>query len=226
MGFITVDEPFAVKPRRADPKPTSRFTERFEVDGYDGIAEVGSVDLARLTLDLGEAHRLDISDSRLTAVSLRAADADMEAQISGSVVEQSDLSRLRIRTARQSVFRGVKLVGTDFSDGVIQDCEFDECVLRLTNLRMATLRRVIFNDCTIEDMDAYSAQFEDVSFPGSRVESLNIDRVTSTRTDLRECEPLGLTGFNRLDGFLVSEQQLPALSYRLAASIGLSIEAP
>lgn len=226
MGFIKVDEPFAVEPRRADPKPTSRFTDQFDIDGYDGIAEIGSVDLARLTLDVGDAHRLDISDSRLTAVSLRAADADLEAQLAGSVFEQSDLSRLRIRTARQSLFRGVKLVGTDFSDGVIQDCVFDECVLRLTNLRMATLRRVTFTNCTIEDMDAYSAQFEDVSFAGSRVESLSIDRVTSIRTDLRECEPLGLTGFNRLDGFLVSEHQLPALSYLLAASIGLGIEAP
>ncbi len=226
MGLITVDEPFARKPRRTDPKPTSRFADEFDVAVYDGIAEIGSVDLERVTLNLGEAHRLDISDSRLSAVSVLATDAEFEAQLSGSVFEKSDLSRLRIRAARQSLFKGVKLVGTDFSDGLIQDCEFDGCVLRLTNLRMTTLRRVVFRDCTIEDMDAYSAQFEDVSFPGSRVESLNIDRAASSRTDVRECEPLGLTGFTRLDGFLVSEQQLPALSYQLAASVGLSVEAP
>lgn len=76
----------------------------------------------------------------------------------------------------------------------------------------------------MEDLDAYSAEFEDVIFHGSALFSFSVDRVAATRVDLRGCTALGLTGVGRLDGFLVSEDQLFALAPLLGDAVGLKIE--
>lgn len=101
-------------------------------------------------------------------------------------------------------------VGGDWSDEpvVVTALDLDGCVLRLANLRMSKLRRVAFVGCTIEDLDAHRAEFEDVSFDGSVLSSFSLARVAAERVDLRGCTTVGLRGVGRLDGLLVSEHQL------------------
>ena len=125
-----------------------------------------------------------------------------------SLIEGSDLSRLRTHSVTECRLNGANVVGTDFSGIVTRDTEFDGCVLRLANLRMSKLQRVAFVGCTIEDLDAHRAEFEDVSFDGSVLSSFSLARVAAERVDLRGCTTVGLRGVGRLDGLLVSEHQL------------------
>ena len=76
----------------------------------------------------------------------------------------------------------------------------------------------------MEDLDAYSAELEDVTFHGSALSGFNVDRVAATRVDLRGCATLGLTGIGWLDGFLAAEDQLFALAPLLGDALGLMIE--
>ncbi len=219
-----VDEPYARKPRRSSPKPTGDWNERQAAISDDGLLDITAMTLDGVILDLSGIHRLDIEDCVLNQVSFEDIEPDLEVRIARTTVERSDLSRLRIATARQSLFSSGKLVGTDFSDGLVQDCEFNDCVVRLTNFRMATIRRTRFTGCTLEEVDAYSAEFEDLAFTDSDLREFNVDAVAATRIDLRGCKSLEITGISRLDGFLVSDVQLPALAYQLANVVGLQVD--
>ena len=64
----------------------------------------------------------------------------------------------------------------------------------------------------------------DVSFDGSRIERLNVDRLTADRVDLRGVTALSFDAVGRLDGCLVDESQLQMLAYELAAAVGLSVD--
>ena len=101
---------------------------------------------------------------------------------------------------------------------------FERCVLRMVNLRGVELRRVQFIDCTLHDVDAYDLDAEDVGFAASDLERVNIDRWRTRRVDLRWTRQLGIEHVGALNGCLVTDDQLSALSYQLAFAAGLSIE--
>lgn len=220
--MISVDEPFARPPRLVKPVTTSDWTPDSVGEADGGIVDVSSVHATGVAMEFGDAERVDLDGCQLSNVS--APGYQGELHITASVVERSDLSRADLRLVRSSQLTGVKLVGTDFSGGLIRDTMFTDCVLRLANFRMATFERVAFHGCVFEDVDAYSTTFIDVDFAATGLQSFNIDHATAERVDLRECTAIDLAGIRRLDGFLVSEHQLPALTYQLAAAVGLGVE--
>jgi len=141
-------------------------------------------------------------------------------------LDRRDLSQVRIASAQECHFRGCKLVGADLAGAEVSDVIFEDCSFRYANLRMARLERVRFSNCAFDETDAYEARLDDVDFADSRLVGLNIDGVRARRVDLRGATQLGLDGAKRLDGWLVTEDQLPALTYALAAAAGLDIEQP
>lgn len=221
---MEIKEPFAQLPRLPRFGAHEAWENEVGPTPQDGLLELTGRSLDGTTIDLSDVEQLDIERCDLQRVNFIGVGPHLEVQIAQSSIEHADLSRMRIRTIRQSRIVDAKLVGTDFSDGLVQDCEFVRCVLRLTNLRMATLKRVAMRECELAETDAYQAKLQHVSFEQSHVNELNVDRAEASCIDLRGAASLDLTGVSRLDGFLISEAQLPAVATQLAAVVGLSIE--
>ena len=214
---MAIEEPFARRPERAEPRVAGDWSDEPVVVTDLDLGELSWQRLESATVDVAGLSHIDIDHCHLKNVTFANAEGT-EVALTESVIERSDLSRLRMHSVTECRLDGAKLVGTDFSGILTRDTEFDGCVLRLANLRMSKLQRVAFVGCTIEDLDA-----EDVSFDDSALSAFSIDRVTATRVDLRGCTAVGLTGVGRLDGFLVSEHQLFALAPQLADVAGLTV---
>ncbi len=220
--MIRVNEPFTKTPKLRVVGQQPEWDG--DLDPSRGFAEISNARLDGIEVDLYDIERLEIENSQLVATVLAHTTAELEISLAGSIVERSDLSRLRLTVVRQSRLVGLKLTGTDFSGAAIRDVEFVDCRLHLTSLRMAELERVTFTNCTFEDVDAYSAGLTDVTFPETRLNAFNLDQTRAERVDLREANLDGLKGLDRLEGFLIAEHQLPALAFQLADAVGLSIE--
>jgi len=224
MGYQAIEEPWARPPERTDPGVGGTWSDVPALVTDFDLGEVSWQRLESATIDLAGLARIEIDHCHLKDVKFANAEGT-EVALAESIVEGTDLSRLDMVSVAECRIGGAKLVGTSFSGNMIRDSVFDGCVLRLANLRMTSLQRVAFIGCTIEDADAYGAEFEDVSFSDSTMSAFSVDQATATRVDLRGCTPLGLTALARLEGFLVSEAQLFALAPQLAAAAGLTIEA-
>ena len=220
MGYIVIEEPFARPPERTEFGIAGDWLDEPVIAADADFGELSWQKLDSVTIDLAELSRLEIHRCHLRNVTFDNSEGT-EVTLSESIVEGSDLSRVRVLGVAGCLLSGAKLVGTDFSGALVRDTEVDGCVLRLTNLRMSKLQRVAFSGCTIEDLDAYGADFEDVTFNDCTLSAFSIDRVKALRVDLRGCNAVGLTGIGRLDGFLVSEHQLFALAPQLADVAGL-----
>jgi len=224
MGYQAIEEPWARPPELTAPGVGGTWSDAPALVTDFDLGELSWQRLDSATIDLAGLARVEIDHCHLKNVTFANGDGT-EVAVAESVIEGSDLSRLDMVSIAECRISGAKLVGTSFSGKVIRDTELDGCVLRLANLRMVSLQRVAFVGCTIEDVDAYGADLEDVSFDDSTMSAFSIDQAAATRVDLRGCTTLGLTAIARLDGFLVSDDQLFALAPQLAAAAGLTIEA-
>lgn len=102
-------------------------------------------------------------------------------------VEGCDLSQMEVALVRRTTFVDTKLVGTDFSGATLTDVVFENCILRLTSFRMATLSRVRFDGCTIDDVDCYDATLTDVDVTASRLTDLASTCGVPRRSGSRGC---------------------------------------
>ncbi len=223
MSYETIDEPFARPPERTDPGVAGDWSAVPVVVTDVDLGELSWQWLESAIIDLAGLSFIEIDHCCMKDVTFVNAERTRVA-LTASTIEESDLSQLHIDSVTESRLNGVKLVGTDFSEASTRDTEFSGCVLWLANLRMSKFERVAFESCTIDDVDAYGADFVDVGFNDSALSAFSIDRVTATRVDLRGCTSVGLTAIGRLDGFLISEHQLYALAPQLARVAGLTIQ--
>ena len=235
--MIRVNEPFVAAPRLAASHGWSAF-EPDTIESDRGLVELSGVEISTQTLSFGTGEQvvedlviedlviedLVIEDCHLDGVDLTQTGAS-SVEILRSVVDQCDLSRVTVRSIRGSRFVGAKFVGTEFSGASLTDVVFERCSFRFSNLRMATLRRVRFEDCVIDDVDAFEASMEDVDFAGSEITGFDVDRLAAKRVDLRYASMVELKGIGNLSGLLVAQHQLPGLALALANAVGLDIEA-
>lgn len=91
------------------------------------------------------------------------------------------------------------------------------------NLRGATLRDVVFENCLVGELDVAEATLTDVDFPGSRVDSLAVRNATLTRVDLSGATLQMLSGLDHLRGAIVSAAQLIDLAPLLADHLGIAV---
>ncbi|MDH4168190.1 MAG: pentapeptide repeat-containing protein [Acidimicrobiia bacterium] len=202
MPWIEVEEPFAAAPRVASVHPQERWSGERGLLDDDELWVTGTM-LTGVVFQPGVGSVVDASDC---------------------VFERCDLSRLRLRSLDACRFVDSKLVGADLGGATIDDVVFERCSFRYANLRGARLRRVRFDECTFDETDAYEIDLTDVGFDGSRLISVNVDRMRAVRVDLRGTTELGLEAAGRLDGCLVTEHQIPQLMYALAFASGLGVE--
>lgn len=223
MPWIDVREPHAALPVVHDPAPTTTPAGALRPDR--GEHRLDDVVLDGGEVDLGEHDLLTIESSIVRNVVL-CPDESVELDASWCSFSYCDLSRADVSRLRATRLSDCKFVGTDFSDADVSDVIFERCVFDLASLRMARFARVTFVDCTLREVDAFELVATDVSFDGSALHEVNVDRLKATRVDLRGATALELAAVNRLDGLLVAEHQLQGLVYQLAFAAGLGVERP
>lgn len=212
---------FAATPRPKAPKAGTRLTTA-ELVVDRGWAELANVEAEGLQFEVGHCSELELSSSTFRDVEFLDAKST-ELDVADCVFQDCDLSGVRLKSVRRSTFTGCKFLGANFSTGRLADVVFDDCTLRFTNMRMADLSRVAFTNCSIDDLDLFDATIADIDFSKSRVSKLGVDRISASRVDLRFASELEFAQIIRLDGFLITDAQLPQLMHALAAAVGLGL---
>ena len=215
-------DPFAAPPKIKPVPPGAAITN----DGLvveRGWAELTKVEASGLAFDLTACDELELSGSSFVNVELGRAETT-EITVADCRFENCDLSARRFSSVRRSTFTNCKLDGTDFSTGSLVDVEFDNCSLRLTNMRMAELSRIAFRECQVDGLDLFDATIADIDFAGSKINELGADRISAERVDLRSAAAISFATITRLDGFRITDAQLPLLMHALAGSVGLSVD--
>lgn len=230
MAGMHVEEPYSAPPRIKAPRAVTTATaEHLDADGdrvfVSGVVVEDGPEL------LAGFEELDIEACIVRNTSLGEpahVGAGRRALVSafGTTFTACDLSGDRFRSVRQCRFDHCRLTGADFIEAEITDVTFEQCEFRLASFRMARLERVSFVDCRLSEVDAFELAAKSVSFDGSRLDGINLDRLRAERLDLRGADSLTLEGVGRLDGCLVTELQLHGLVHELAAATGLLVEQP
>jgi hypothetical protein len=221
VPWVDVDEPYAKPPRVRAPKPSSTWNGELILD--DGCADLVDVAVTRdADVDLTGCTELALIDASLDGAAV--VEPGMVLDANRSELVGCDLSHVAVRSLRATRLTGCKLTGADLSGAGLHDVEFNQCYLRHAVLRMAQLRRVRFIDCTFDDVDCFELRAEDVEFPGTALDQVNVDRLQATRVDLRGATSLALSAVGSLAGCLIAEHQVPVLAYSLVFSVGTDVE--
>ncbi len=222
MPWVDAAENSAAPP--VGPGPIAEPGEDAVVDLEDRWGSIEGADLAG-EIDAGACERLEIRGSRLRGVRLDVGDG-CRIDLDHCELIECDLSTLRLESVTASRFVDCKLTGCDLSEATVRDAEFDRCLLRLVNGRMARLERVVLRGCTLDDVDLFDARLADVSFPESALRAVDADRVGFHHVDLREAAEVDLRSVKSLAGCLITVDQVVELAFVLAHAAGVEIERP
>lgn len=222
MPWIDVDEPHASPPRSTGP---------LTAPGPDGVVDLedrwGSVIEAELDgeIDLGACAQVEIRGSVLRGATVRG-DGSVELDVTATTFVDCDLSAVRFTRLTNTRFEGCKLSGVDLGGGLVRDVVLERTTLRLSTLRMTELERVAFVDSTLDDVDAYEASLSHVTFPGTVLRDVDLDRSRFDRVDLRGANEIDIRSCRRFDGCLLSADQLVGLVHLFAEAAGVAVERP
>jgi uncharacterized protein YjbI with pentapeptide repeats len=101
----------------------------------------------------------------------------------------------------------------------IAECRADLAVFPFTDFR-----RVRFEDCNLTRVDFTNADLSGTQFVDCDLTGAQFSNATMTGTRFRGCTLVGIGGVTSFDGAIVAGQDLVALSYTLAAALGIRIE--
>ncbi|KTR42726.1 hypothetical protein NS263_01455 [Curtobacterium oceanosedimentum] len=191
-----------------------------------------------LTGDRVEGKRIDVLDvagERLPDLeleecvvdTLRADCTDLRGlRVRDSVVETLDAPVLR---ASSSAWREVRVAGgrvgsAELYDATLNAVEFVGMKLGFVNLRGSTLTDVVFRDCVVDELDVADARLLRVSFPGTRVRSVEGTNTRVEHVDLRDADLDRVERLEGLRGATIGSDQLFALAPLLAAQAGYRVD--
>ncbi|GAA2684754.1 pentapeptide repeat-containing protein [Streptomyces lunalinharesii] len=166
----------------------------------------------------------------------------MDCALRRCALDETVLSRARII---DSVWSGVRGVGTDLSQASLRDVEvvdgrlgglqlhgavLERVVVRggkidFANLRRAKLRDVAFEGCVLVEADFGGAVLERVSFDDCTLTRVDFSAARMTDVDLRGVAWLDIArGIDCLGGAVISAAQLMDLAPAFAAQLGVRVE--
>ncbi|MFJ5550007.1 pentapeptide repeat-containing protein [Streptomyces sp. NPDC093225] len=166
----------------------------------------------------------------------------MDCALRGCALDEAGLARARVL---DSLWEGVRGVGTDLSRGSLRDVEVVEARLGGTqlhgaslervvfrggkidylNLRMAVLKDVVFEGVVLVEPDFGNAELTRVGFRGCVLRGADFTGARMADVDLREAAELGIArGVEGLAGAVISPAQLLDLAPAFAARLGVRVE--
>lgn len=218
--------PRTVKAPKAPARPEvslpelRRFAGELEPDGdYDGLELHG--------LDLAEADGAGATflDCRLLRCGLdgallrraRVLDSVLEEVTGvGTQLGEAELRDVELRGARLG---GTQLYGARLTRVLVRGGKAD-----FLNLRQATLKDVVFEDCVLVEPDFGDAVLERVSFVNCTLRRADLRGARLRDVDLRDAAELDIAnGVDRLSGAVINATQLMELAPAFAAQLGVRV---
>jgi uncharacterized protein YjbI with pentapeptide repeats len=180
----------------------------FEVDVSGRTAESVEFDQCRFrNADLGGA----------TLARARLVDCLIErTNLANMRVDKSSMQRVRVDSSR--------MTGLYWIDGLLRDVTVTECRADLAVFRFTDFRQVRFEDCNLTRADFQNADLSGTQFVNCDLTGAQFSQATMTGTRFRGCTLAGIGGVTSFDGVIIASHDLVALSYELAAGLGIQIE--
>jgi uncharacterized protein YjbI with pentapeptide repeats len=193
-----------------DPVPEATFERLgfYDLDLSDRTAESVAFEQCRF-------HRANLSGSVLDRVSL----TDCLVENSDFANVRSDggaLVRLRAETSR--------MTGLAVTKGLVKDVVFAECRLDLSGWRFTDFQAVRFTGCNLARADFTEADLTGAQFVGCDLTGAQFEKAKMTGTRFRGCALVDIGGVLSWRGAVVPATDLLALSYTLAAAVGIRVE--
>lgn len=138
------------------------------------------------------------------------------------VFKGCDLSLLRFRGAKNSLFVGSKLRATRF-DNYLRNVVFDSCQLTECLFRMITMDTVTFERSHLAGCDFYGSVLRSLAFPDSDFAGVGFDQCTIDGIDLTKATQLAIGDPRTLKGASICETQVPLIATRLAELSGIDV---
>lgn len=131
--------------------------------------------------------------------------------------------------ATRSTWRDVELAGSrigalDVYDAEIRSTRITGTKFDWINLRSSTLEDVLFEDCTIDELDLGAVTASRVTFVNCRAGSVALPHARLEDVDLRGLEMGSISNLEGLSGATLDAAQVTALAPLLAAHLELRIE--
>jgi uncharacterized protein YjbI with pentapeptide repeats len=92
------------------------------------------------------------------------------------------------------------------------------------NLRTAKMTNVLFENCTITELDISGAQLDRVAFVNCRIDTLESANARCKSVDLRTTEFARINGLDGLRGATIDDLQLSLFAQALAGHLGILVE--
>jgi uncharacterized protein YjbI with pentapeptide repeats len=92
------------------------------------------------------------------------------------------------------------------------------------NLRTSKLTNVLFENCTITELDIGGAQLDRVAFVNCRIDVLEAANARCKSVDLRTSEFSRINGLDGLRGATIDDLQLSLFASALASHLGIRVE--
>lgn len=187
-------------------------------ESVDGL-ELQGLDVAGR--DLGG---ISISESLISAVALDGT-LLRGASFVDSVLQRLDVPRLAAPASRwRDVQIGLSRIGSgELYNATMRSVRLTELKIGYLNLRGAELHDVLFERCTIEELDLGAAKGARVAFSETAIGTLDVTDSRITAFDLREAELHTITGLAGLSGAIMTPFQVSLAAEMLASHLGIVI---
>lgn len=117
-----------------------------------------------------------------------------------------------------------RLRGVTWANGVVEDVLFERVTAADLSLRFSKLRRVVFRDCQLPELDLTEAGCDDVRFERCDLRAAKFHHARVGALRLEGCDLTGCTGAEALRGASVHGDDLMTLAPSLAAALDITVE--
>ena len=221
MTGDAADENVAREPKLRCDSNRRRSSTDDDLEPIDGLIELDGLIVTEGMIDARDAEQLTITDCHIDRTMIVLA-PETEVHIHQSIVSGCDLSRALIVIAKGSRFDNCKFVGSTVT-GTVSDCVIARGTCRLTNFHGAKLTRLAFDDVAMTETDFYAATLTDVTFAGSSLAAVGLQKARCEQVDFRTAASIDLAAVDRLDGCWFTQAQIHSLAVALAHAAGATI---
>jgi uncharacterized protein YjbI with pentapeptide repeats len=148
------------------------------------------------------------------------------AVISHTIFDRCDLANVRARECSliRTAVSASRMTGLSWLDGSFRDVVFDRCRIDLASFRATRFKDVVFTGCRLEqadfgEADLRGARFEDCDLTGAQFSNAQL-----TGARFADCALIDIGGVTSLRGAIIKAADVLALTYLLAAAIGITID--
>lgn len=130
--------------------------------------------------------------------------------------DESSMQRVRLTASR--------MTGLHWIDGPLRNVVVSQCRADLSVFRFTNFHRTTFEDCNLSRADFQNADLRGAQFVGCDLSGAQFSQARLAGARFRNCVLDGIGGITSFAGARVAGQDLVALSYTLAAGLGIEIE--